>query len=160
MGTPAPKRTSKKRTTPLKVVARDRAADAHDLRLTGLDWVDVATRTGYADGRVAALAVTAYLQKTAIEQGPEHRREALSLELDRLDALLAAFWGAAMAGDVHAANLVLKIIGRRCTLWGFDRPDDATAAPARTVLISGTTEEYIATIEALIREQDSRGAAQ
>ena len=44
--------------TPVDVIARDRAYEAHQLLVAGADWTDVAARTGYADGRVASLAVT------------------------------------------------------------------------------------------------------
>src|SRR5215472_1944981 len=117
---PRPNRTP----TPVRVIARDRAYQAHRPRLAGADWAEVADRTGYADGRVAALAVTAFLQKTAVEQGPEHRREVLRQELDRLDALQFAYWPAAVNGDHNAANIVLKCIDRRCTVLGFDRADN------------------------------------
>lgn len=89
---PRPNRTP----TPVDVIARDRAYEAHKLRVAGADWAEVAARTGYADGRVASLAVTAFLQKTAVEQGPDHRRDVLRQELDRLDALQFAYWPAAV----------------------------------------------------------------
>lgn len=82
------------------VVARGRAEQAHRLHLSGMPWEDIATEVGYASGRVAAMSVTAWLEKVAVEQGPEHRRQALQLELDRLDALQAAFWSAAMQQDL------------------------------------------------------------
>ena len=59
---PRPNRTP----TPVRVIARDRAYQAHQLRLAGADWAEVAARTGYADGRVASLAVTAFLPRTAL----------------------------------------------------------------------------------------------
>lgn len=43
-----------------------------------------------------------------------------ALELERLDALQVALWGKAMAGDVKAALGVVRIIGQRCRLLGFD----------------------------------------
>jgi hypothetical protein len=145
--------------TPVDVIARDRAYEAHQLRLAGADWAEVAARTGYADGRVASLAVTAFLQKTAVEQGPDHRREVLWQELDRLDALQFPYWQAAVKGDHNAANIVLKCIARRCTLLGFDRPDNPIAATASVVVIGGTEEEYINGLQAVI-DQRERGQQQ
>ena len=69
------------------VLAHGRARDAHALRLAGGDWERIAAETGYISGRVACLAVNAWLQKIAVELAPDHRRQALQLELDRLDAL-------------------------------------------------------------------------
>jgi hypothetical protein len=61
----------------------------------------------------AAMAVTAFLQKTAAEQSHDHRRHALHLELARLDQLQATYYPAALAGDLAAAAFVLKIMLRR-----------------------------------------------
>jgi hypothetical protein len=138
----------------VRVVAHDRAYDAHQLRLAGADWAEVATRVGYADGRVASLAVTAYLQKIAVELAPDHRRDALQRELDRLDMLQFAYWQAALSGDDKAANIVLKVIDRRCTLFGLDRPDDVLAVAPRTIVISGNTEEYVAGLKAMVEHRD------
>ncbi len=80
------------RTDDIKVHAQDRAYTAHQLQLGGVDWTEIAQRTGYLDGRIASMAVTAWLQKIAVEQAPGQRRTALQLELDRLDRMQAAFW--------------------------------------------------------------------
>jgi len=108
----------------------------------------------YADGRVASLAVTAFLQKTAVEQGPDHRREVLRQELERLDALQFAYWPAAVNGDHNAANIVLKCIARRCTVLGFDRADNRIATTASVVVIRGTEEEYVNGLQAVIDQQE------
>ncbi|WP_375504796.1 hypothetical protein [uncultured Jatrophihabitans sp.] len=130
----------------VEVLARDRAEQAHCLHLSGLPWTDTARETGYASGRVAALAVTAWLERVAVEQGPEHRRQALQLELDRLDALQAAFWPAALERDRHAADVVLKVIARRSKILGFEKSDESLLPAPRTVLVGGTTEEYVGTL--------------
>ncbi len=137
-----------------EVHAQDRAYTAHQLQLGGVDWCEIARRTGYLDARIAAMAVTAWLQKIAIEQAPGQRRAALQLELDRLDKLQSAFWDRTLAGDYHAAEVVLKIVGRRCTIMGFDRPADTDLVAARTVLVTGPSKQYIATLQSLIPETD------
>jgi hypothetical protein len=137
----------------LVVIAHDRPYDALLLRRTGADWPEVATTVGYADGRVAHLAVNAYLQKVALEQAPEHRRAALELEVARLDALQAAHWEAATAaGDLKAAHLVVKIIMQRSALLGLDHAADAAKNPIHTIVIGGTSEDYIAGLEAISRD--------
>jgi hypothetical protein len=80
----------------------------------------------------ARLAVDLYVQRIAIKLTPEDRRQALQLEVDRLDALQAAFWTTAIKGDRHAADVVLKVIARRCKVLGFDKPDESTAPVPRT----------------------------
>jgi hypothetical protein len=134
----------------LQVVAHDRAGDAHRLRLAGVDWEVIAGQVGYASGRVASLAVDAYLQRIAVEQAPEWRRQTLQLELARMDALQAAFWDDALQGDRHAAEVVLKVIARRCKVMGYDKADESLAPAARTVVVGGTSEEYINTLQSLI----------
>jgi hypothetical protein len=44
---------------------------------------------------------------------------------------------------------VLKCIARRCTVLGFDRADNLTAATASVVVIGGTEEEYINGLQAV-----------
>lgn len=158
MGLDAAQRSPRKRHKPVDVAAPDRAHRAHQRRLGGADWSVIATEVGYANGPIAAMAVNAYLQKVAIEQGPDFRRAALALELARLDKLQASHWEMAMAGDLNAANFVLKIIIQRCRILGFDKAEELTAAPPRTVVIGGTGEEYVATLKALIAERDQTAA--
>jgi hypothetical protein len=147
---PGPNRTP----TPVHLIARDRAYQAHRLRLADADWGGVADPTGYTDGRVGSLAVTAFLQTTAVAQGPNHRRAVLRQELDRLDALQLAYWPAAVNGDHNAANIVLKCIARRCTLLGFDRADDPIATTAPSLVIGGTTQEYVTAFKAIVEGRD------
>ncbi len=66
-------------------------------------------------------------------------------------------------GQVHRhrqveAEVVLKIVGRRCKIMGFDPPGDTDLAPARTVLVTGSSEQYIATLQSLIAETEDREA--
>ncbi len=124
-----------------------------------MDWPEIAQRVGYLDGRIAALAVTAWLQKVAVEQAPDHRRETLHLELRRLDALQAGFWEAAMAGDLAAATFVLKVIHRRCTILGFYRVEDDLSGNPRTIVIGGSEADYIAGLKAAVAatEQGATG---
>jgi hypothetical protein len=89
----------------------------------------------------------------------DHRGQALDLELARLDQLQSAFYPAAMAGDIAAATFVLKpVVDRRCAIMGFDKIDDEVTGTARGIVISGTSEEYVAGLKALVGEDDSRDA--
>lgn len=146
-------RVSAGRASTAKVAPGDRAYEAHQRRLSGMSWHDVAAEVGYLDGRVANTAVSTYLQKVAVEMAPELRREALQREVDRLDALQHGCWHQAVKGDLGAGNLVLKIIGQRSKLLGLDRPD-ITLNEQRTILISGTEEEYMAGLMAIAAERD------
>jgi hypothetical protein len=52
-----------------------------------------------------------------------------------------------------AGEVVLKVIGRRCKILGFEKPTDMTEAP-RTIVIGGTSEQYVAGLKAIIAEGD------
>ena len=99
-------------------------------------WAEVARSVGYVSGQVAQMAVTAYLQKAAIERTPEQRQLALQLELDRLDALQAALWDRAGNGDLRAAMVILQISDRRVRLERLDRVADERANVQDTNWIS------------------------
>lgn len=114
----------------------DRADEAHQLRVGGMAWAEVARSVGYVSGQVAQMAVTAYLQKAAIERTPEQRQLALQLELDRLDALQAALWDRAGNGDLRAAMVILQISDRRVRLERLDRVADERANVQDTNWIS------------------------
>jgi len=64
-----------------------------------------------------------------------------------------------LAGDHNAANIVLKCIARRCTVLGFDRPDNRTDTTASMVVIGGTTGEYVNGVQAIV-DQHERGRRQ
>jgi hypothetical protein len=132
----------------------DPAHEAHRLRVTGAAWSDIAAATGYSSGAVCQLAVTAYLQKAALMRSPEQQRAALQTELDRLDELQRTCWPAATNGDLKAAHLALKIIVEGAKLLGLDRqPEDAREQ--QTIVIGGTSDEYIAGLKAIIGAGDS-----
>lgn len=137
----------------VSVRARDRAADAHRLHIAGQDWSSIAELTGYADARVCAQAVKIWLQKAAVEQGPDHRKHALDLELARLDALQAAWWSLALDGDVKAAGLVLKILAMRCKILGLNGDADLVAQP-RALVISGSPEQYCEQLKAIVENDE------
>ncbi len=65
--------------------------------------------------------LTTALREIAERTG-ERVDELRTLELERLDALLAAQWEAAMSGDVRAADRVLRVSERRSRLLGLELP--------------------------------------
>jgi hypothetical protein len=113
----------------------DPAVRAHALRLTGASWAAVAAETDYPSGRAAALAVSAMLQRAALEQSAEARQGALALELDRLDALLLAYWDRAIGGDLKAAKYLLDLSKHRAVLERWDQRDKIV--DNRTIIITG-----------------------
>lgn len=89
---------------------------ALELRRQGLNYHDIArelnidTRTAY---RIVQEALTRWIAEPA--------EDVRLLELQRLDALLAALWDKAIAGDLAAVDRVLRIMERRAKLLGLDQ---------------------------------------
>lgn len=125
---------------------------AHELRLSGKTWKEIAEQTGYSSPVLAAAAVATYLQRTALEQSETARREQLQLELDRLDAVQFSWWAAALTGDEKAANVVLKVMAQRARLLGLE-DHDKMATTTRTVIITGTPAEQVAQLRATVQSE-------
>ena len=88
-----------------------------ELRHEGYVWREIATMV---DMSIAGV-VKAY--KRALMRHPvaaieEHRE----LELDRLDSLQRTYWQPAVAGNLRAADFVLRVIDKRAKLLGLDAP--------------------------------------
>ena len=88
-----------------------------ELRHEGYVWREIATMV---DMSIAGV-VKAY--KRALTRHPvaaieEHRE----LELDRLDNLQRTYWQPAVAGNLRAADFVLRVIDKRAKLLGLDAP--------------------------------------
>lgn len=98
-----------------RALADARRARAIELRLTGHTYQQIADELGYANkGTVHRLITNALRAEEA-----ETTRDLRALETDRLDALQAAHWDAALNGDVGSARLVLAIIDKRAKLHGL-----------------------------------------
>ena len=122
-------------------------AAAHQQRIAGRSWDQIAEAVGYRSGKIAQMAVTAYLQKAAAENGPLQRQADLHTELHRLDALHASLWPAAIGGDLKTVNAILKIAERRAKLLGLEHTDKAPAEQQRSIIIGGSTPEYLAALK-------------
>ena len=134
-------------------VALDSARLAYEMHLAGHSWPVIAETLGYASAKICHMAVTAYLQKAAVEQIPERRREALELEAARLDALQAAYWDRACRSDLKAAQLVVKIIGERVKLRNPARTGGAVAIDderQRVLVVAGSGEQYVEQLKAIV----------
>src|SRR5215218_3681672 len=88
---------------------RVRAEEALLLRLSGLTWEQIAARLGYRSPNGPRMAVERLLSRIE-HQGAAQLR---AVEDQRLDALQAAVWPKAVAGDTDAIRTVLRISERR-----------------------------------------------
>lgn len=114
------------KTSPRRLSAVERQADALELRKAGVTLAAIAERLGYRGPSSADSAIRAALKKTLQPPADEVRE----LEIERLDALLLALWPQARQGNQGAIDRVIKIMERRARLLGLDAPvrTDVTSA--------------------------------
>jgi hypothetical protein len=129
-----------------------RVREAYALRLSGLSWDQVARELDYASADSVRLCVNGYINRINAEVDQSQRIELLHTELDRLGALQAAVWPAAMAGDTRAVDVALRVSDRRIKLLRLDQPqeDDVTG---NTLVI--TSENFTTALHELIDEQEA-----
>ena len=151
----------------------DRELAVVNLRRTGLTWEMIAREVGYASPAGAWKAYERACARTLEEPTAEARR----IELDRLDALQYTYWDPAIAGNLRAADFVLKVIDRRAKILGIDAPQkiqaevvtyDGTgsldaeveriarlidAAERQQTAITADTEQHSESITVLVEEQ-------
>lgn len=98
--------------------SRLKRARAVELLAQGCSYEEIAQAVGYTNRGSAHRAVSKALAEREIEAVDELR----AMELDRLDALHAAHWHAALAGDSAAAGILLKISAERRRWYGIEKP--------------------------------------
>ncbi|MEZ0053247.1 hypothetical protein ABIA30_004274 [Mycobacterium sp. MAA66] len=104
---------------------RQRAVQAIELRKTGATYRAIAAELGYSDESGARKAVERLLSRVEHEGAAELR----AIECERLDALTAAHWSAAIGGNTDASMIVLRVIDRRAKLLGLNAPQRVQVAP-------------------------------
>ena len=98
-----------------RALAAARRARAIELVTQGMTYQQVADELGYASrGTVYRMVHQALAQETT--EAVDRLRE---LEVARLDALQAALWDQAMAGDVDAGQAAMRLVLARCRLLGL-----------------------------------------
>jgi len=112
-------------------VARARAVE---LATQGDTYEQIANEVGYANRGTAYKIVRKALDKHEAQAVAEYR----DVEVARLNALQAALWDRAVAGDVEAVEAVLKIVVARVKLLGLSGASE-TAIPATVVVPASTS---------------------
>lgn len=115
--------------------------EAVRLAMAGKNYQSIADELGWANKSTAWRSVQKALREVVVEDVNELR----ALEVSRLDALMSANWDKAMAGDPKAADVV-QTINARVRLLGLDKAI-AVLTGYRTVVVGGTSEEYIAALK-------------
>jgi len=97
---------------------RQRALAAVELRVQGLPYRRIAEQLGFADESGARRAVSRLLDRREAESVGELR----AVHSERLEAVMAGHWPAALAGDTDAARIVLRALDSLAKLWGTNAP--------------------------------------
>jgi orotate phosphoribosyltransferase-like protein len=130
--------------------ARERKAaiakKAYKMRMAGVKWWDIAEELKITEA-AARKTVAERIAEVAETIDYYERREFLSLELDRLDALQAALWDEAMEGKVSSVTAVLAIMDRRAKWLGFAEPVQQQAVTSNTIVIPGNTSDYVKALQ-------------
>lgn len=116
--TPLPPRRGEPETSPRRLQAKVRAAEAMRLRIRGLTYRQIAERLGYSGEGAAYNAVLRGLRDTRQEPAEELR----TLELTRIDEALHAIWPRVLRGQTRAVDSFIKLSKRRADLLGLDAP--------------------------------------
>lgn len=106
------------RTSPRRVEARLKQAQALEMRLEGRTLAEIAEALGYSGPPGAAKALSTAL--TAVIAGPVE--ELRALENSRYDAVQGAIWDKVKEADLEAVHAFLRLSHRRCKLNGLDMP--------------------------------------
>lgn len=131
----APRKSQK--TTPRRIHSLELAREALEYRKAGFSYVQIGEAISRSPAEAHRLVMAAIAEITR-----EPAEEVLSLELQRLDALLVPQMEKAGKGDIDAMNGCLAIMARRAKLLGLDlptkiaatTPDGKEAAPMTGVL--------------------------
>ncbi len=104
----------------IKITAQERRLKALDLRRGGGSHRAIAAQLGVS--HVQIIKDLRHGLNELLKQEVGGQAADRALELDRLDALWLANWKTALAGDIPAGQLILKISQRRAELLGLDAP--------------------------------------
>jgi hypothetical protein len=103
-----------------KVTAAQRRHQALQRRIGGWTFQAIGDELGITRQAAHGLVVTAL--KDLNEKTMESASELQRLELERLDVMNSAIWGAVLKGDVGAIDRAIRIQARRAALMGLDAP--------------------------------------
>jgi hypothetical protein len=135
-------------TSPESIAARQREAQALELRQAGVSLERIAQIIGVHDASGAFKIIMRGLNRLTQEPAENLRK----LEGERLDRLQRAMWSKALAGNHLAVDRCLAIMERRARLLGLD-------APIRIKQETISEEDLDRAIQNMIREAEHLEAA-
>lgn len=130
----------------------DRVYQAYRLHLRGVPWLIVAEQTGYANAKSAEVTVRNYIQRAGMEMDADRRQEMLTVQLDRINALIETQWTKAEMGDTKAADFCLRAIGQIGKYAGLEALHQKETQSSKTIVITGTQEDYVRALKQITEE--------
>lgn len=124
------------------------AMEALRLRRNGYTLAEIAVEMGIPSTRVNGL-VKSRLSAAAELVDQAAKSELLALELERFDAMTKGLWPQASRGDPRSVEALLKVSMARAKLLGLEAPPIQVDARTQTVLVGGSTEEYVAALRSI-----------
>lgn len=124
------------------------ARKAYELRLAGKSWFEIAKTLGIVESDARTI-VSNQLTAAAAAVSDGAKQELLALEIERIDQLHASRWEAALRGDRVAFDQILKLAELRAKRLRLDDISDVSITN-NTLVVAGTTEEYINALRATI----------
>lgn len=112
-----------------------RRARAVELATQGHTYDQIASEVGYANRGTAYRVVRKALDENVAQAVEEYRE----VEIARLNALQAAVWDRAIAGDLQAVDAVLKLVQARVKLLGLGGGSTASPTPSTVVVPARTS---------------------
>lgn len=125
-------------TSPRRLAAAARAAEALALRTAGHDFNDIARRLGFRSRAGAFLAVKAALARVPAEDAHTYR----AMNLKRLNSARRAIWPRVEEGHLPAVDRELHIQERETAYLGLDAPKPS--APPQVILDQRRQEVHLA----------------
>ena len=132
------------------------ARKAYVMRSMGHSWFSIAEELQISEHRASELKRTAFAEAAKLVSDGA-RSELLAMEVGRLDDLQLMLWPSAQAGDVRAISEIRQIITSRARLLGLEETNTAANMLASTVVVGGSTEEYIAALRAVAEPRTIEG---
>lgn len=129
-------------------IVRSKAEEAYEMRLSGKSPSEIADALGYTSGGEAAQAIAMKMKSDATHLTGEDRLTILKMEMDRLDRIRSVHWQAAMIGDLHSAEILLKIHDRVVKITGLDSIDTATQTQ-NVLVIGGQEHDFVQKLKEL-----------
>lgn len=134
-----------------RLLQKERARRALELRKAGSTYKAIADALGYADHTSASAAVKRAMDEVVQEPAIELR----GIQIERLNHMLLVKWPAVQAGDDRAIATCLSIMDRLNALMGTEAPKQVDVNVQSAVLvIDGDKDNYIAHMRKMAMAED------